>query len=177
MREEVGRVLTRASRDEMILSTHAVIGGAIATLFPSHPVLVAVAGFASHFVIDAIPHWDYSLRAISLKPGANNRSITLDRRLVTDLALIGFDASLGLALAIWLFATPATAGAIALGAVAGMAPDPLQFLQSVFPHEPLNSLQRFHRWIHSKRKLPWLTGASSQVLFAAAVAGIAIMLG
>jgi hypothetical protein len=161
----------------MILSTHAVVGGAIATQFPSHPVLVVVAGFASHFVIDAIPHWDYSLRAISLKPGANNRSMTLDGRLVTDLALIGFDASLGLALAIWLFATPATLGAIALGAVAGMAPDPLQFLQSVFPHEPLNSLQRFHRWIHSRRKLPWLTGASSQVLFAAAVAGIAIMLG
>jgi hypothetical protein len=177
MREEVGRVLTRASRDEMILSTHAVVGGAIATQFPSHPVLVVVAGFASHFVIDAIPHWDYSLRAISLKPGANNRSMTLDGRLVTDLALIGFDASLGLALVIWLFATPATLGAIALGAVAGMAPDPLQFLQSVFPHEPLNSLQRFHRWIHSRRKLPWLTGASSQVLFAAAVAGIAIMLG
>jgi hypothetical protein len=59
----------------MILSTHAVVGGAIASLFPSHPVLVAVAAFASHFAIDAIPHWDYPLRAITLKPGANNRRL------------------------------------------------------------------------------------------------------
>jgi hypothetical protein len=46
----------------MILSTHAIVGGAIASLFPSHPLLVVAAGFVSHFAIDAIPHWDYPLR-------------------------------------------------------------------------------------------------------------------
>jgi hypothetical protein len=103
----------------MILSTHAVLGGAIAGLFPSHPVLVAVAAFASHFAIDAIPHWDYHLRTISLKPGANNRRLIGDRRFFQDLALIGLDAGAGLLIAIWLFATPATIGVIVLGALAG----------------------------------------------------------
>jgi len=100
----------------MILSTHAVVGGAIASLFPSHPVLVAVAAFASHFAIDAIPHWDYPLRAIKLKRDANNRGLLADRRLLYDLALIGFDACGGLLMTIWLFATPATIGVIVLGA-------------------------------------------------------------
>jgi hypothetical protein len=72
----------------MILSTHAIVGGAVASLLPSHPVLVAVLGFASHFVIDAIPHWDYPLQSISVKPGADNRELKLDRRLLLDLFLI-----------------------------------------------------------------------------------------
>jgi len=161
----------------MILSTHAIVGGAIASLFPSHPALVVAAGFASHFAIDAIPHWDYPLHAISVRPAAGSRALKLDHRLWGDLSLIALDACAGLALAIWLFATPATIGAILLGAVAAMVPDPLQVVHALYPREPLKSLQRFHQWIHSKRKLSWPLGASSQAIFAAAVSGIAIVLG
>ena len=161
----------------MILSTHAIVGGAIASLFPSHPVLVVAAGFASHFAIDAIPHWDYALQAISIRPAAGSASLNLDRRLWVDLSLIALDACAGLAIAIWLFATPPTMGAILLGAVTAMVPDPLQVVHALYPREPLKSLQRFHQWIHAKRKLSWLLGASSQAIFAAAVSGIAIVLG
>ena len=161
----------------MILSTHAIVGGAIASLFPSHPVLVVAAGFASHFAIDAIPHWGYPLHAISVRPAAESRALNLDRRLWGDLSLIALDASVGLTLAIWLFATPATIGAILLGAVAAMVPDPLQVVHALYPREPLKSLQRFHQWIHAKRELSWPIGASSQAIFAAAVSGIAIVLG
>ena len=161
----------------MILSTHAIVGGAIASLFPSHPALVVAAGFASHFAIDAIPHWDYPLQAISVRPAAGSRALKLDYRLWGDLSLIALDACAGLALAIWLFATPATIGAILLGAVAAMVPDPLQVVHALYPREPLKSLQRFHQWIHAKRTLSWPLGVSSQAIFAAAVSGIAIMLG
>lgn len=161
----------------MILSTHAVVGGAIASLFSSHPALVVVAAFASHFAIDAIPHWDYPLRAITLKRGANNRHLLVDRRLFRDFALIGFDACAGLLIAIWLFATPATIGVIVLGALAGMMPDPLQVLHSVFPNQPLTALQRFHEWIHTKWTLRWPLGVSSQALFAAAVSWIVLIVG
>jgi hypothetical protein len=161
----------------MILSTHAIVGGAIASLFPSHPLLVVAAGFASHFAIDAIPHWDYPLQAISVRPAAGSAALNLDRRLWVDLSLIALDACAGLAFAIWLFATPATLGAILLGAVAAMVPDPLQVVHAVYPREPLKSLQRFHQWIHAKRRLSWPIGASSQAIFAAAVSGIAILLG
>ena len=103
--------------------------------------------------------------------------MNLDRRLWGDLSLIALDASVGLAIAIWLFATPATIGAILLGAVAAMVPDPLQVVHALYPREPLKSLQRFHHWIHAKRKLSWMLGASSQAIFAAAVSGIAIVFG
>jgi hypothetical protein len=161
----------------MILSTHAIVGGAIASLFPSHPALVAVAGFASHFAIDAIPHWDYPLQSISIGQGADNRRLKLNRNLLFDLVLICVDALAGLALAIWLFATPATLGVIALGAFAAILPDPLQFAQSLYPREPLNSLQRFHHWIHARRKLSWPIGTSSQAAFAAAVSALAMAFG
>src|SRR3954469_11169607 len=38
----------------IILSTHAIVGGAIASLMPDQPALAFVAGIASHFVIDAV---------------------------------------------------------------------------------------------------------------------------
>jgi hypothetical protein len=85
-----------------------------------------------------------------------------------------FDACAGLGLAVSLFATPSTAWVIALGAIAGMLPDPLQFLHSVYRREPLKSLQRFHSWIHAKRKLGWRIGVTSQAAFALIVSGIAV---
>jgi len=157
----------------MILSTHAIVGGAIASLAPTHPLFAVVAGFASHFAIDAIPHWDYPLQSIAVGKGADNRGLRLNGALLTDLTVIAADACAGLALALWLFATPASLWVIALGAIAAMLPDPLQFVQSLFPHEPLNTLQRFHGRIHSKRQLAWKLGVSSQVAFATAVSAAA----
>ena len=159
----------------MILCTHAIVGGAVASLLPSHPLLVAIAGFASHFAIDAIPHWDYPLQAISVKRGADNRRhLIIDRPLLFDATLISLDACAGVTLAVWLFAKPTTLAVIVIGAIAAMAPDPLRFAQKLYPREPLNSLQRFHRWMHAKQKLAWPIGVSSQLFFAATIAAIAI---
>jgi hypothetical protein len=155
----------------MILSTHAIIGGAIASLFPSHPVAAVASAFASHFAIDAIPHWDYPLRSIALGPQARN-SWGFDGARFRDLSLVGFDALVGFALAVSLFATSATVALVSLGAVAAMLPDPLQFVHSLCPRGPLNLLQRFHSWIHSKRSLGGPTGISSQIAFALLVVGI-----
>ncbi|WFU14605.1 hypothetical protein [Bradyrhizobium sp. CB3481] len=157
----------------MILSTHAVVGGAIASFFPSDPFFAALAGFASHFAIDAIPHWDYPLRSISVGKDADDQRLRLNRAVIIDVMCVGVDASAGLALVIWLFATTASVWTIALGAIAAMVPDPLQFAHSIYPREPLVTLQHFHVWIHSKRKLPWKLGVSSQIVFAAVVSTLA----
>lgn len=90
----------------MILSTHAVVGGAIASLMPGHPVLAFVIGAASHFAIDAIPHVDYPLYSITVKRSAPS-ALTLNWLLVQDLGLITLDACLGLAIVLWLYASPA----------------------------------------------------------------------
>lgn len=158
----------------MILSTHAIVGGAIAYLLPTHPALVAVAGFASHFAIDAIPHWDYSLRSISIGKNADNRELAIDRRFLLDIAVMGLDACAGLAIALFLFSPHAAIWVIALGATAGMLPDALQFVYTLFPQEPLKTLQRFHGWIHSKRKLDRCIGILSQAAFAAGVSSLVL---
>jgi hypothetical protein len=161
---------------KMILSTHAVVGGAIASFIPSHPLLAVGAGFASHFVLDAIPHWDYSLHSIAVGKGADNRRLQLSRGVLIDLIKIGFDAAAGLALALWLFSTPASMPIVAAGACAAMLPDALQFVHSVFPREPLSTLQRVHGWIHSRRKLTWKLGVSSQIAITIAVAAATTIL-
>jgi hypothetical protein len=159
----------------MILTTHAIVGGALASLFPTHPIAAIAAGFASHFAIDAIPHWDYPLQSISVAPGHRDQ-LKLEKSMLQDVALIAFDACAGLALTVGLLATPATFVVIALGALAAMLPDPLQFVHSLHPHEPLATLQRFHCWVHTKRQLDWPVGASSQIAFAAAVTFAALVL-
>jgi len=147
----------------MILSTHAIVGGAIASLMPGHPVLAFFTGVASHFALDAIPHWDYPLRSISLKAGGGP-AMMLNWSLFRDLGLITLDACVGLAVVLWLFASPAAATAVLFGALGAMLPDPLQIAYKYYPREPLRSLQRFHGWIHTKRALSWPLGVSSQLL-------------
>jgi hypothetical protein len=148
----------------MILSTHAIVGGAIASLMPGHPVLAFVTGIASHFAIDAIPHWDYPLRSISARPGAGS-AMVLNWSLFRDLGLIMLDACVGLGIALWLYASPVGATAVLLGALGAMLPDPLQIAHKIYPREPLRSLQRFHSWVHTKRRLSWPLGVSSRLSF------------
>jgi hypothetical protein len=160
----------------MILSTHAVVGGAVASLLSSHPVAAVVLAFASHFAIDAIPHWDYPLRSISLGPGARNRLSWRGSR-IRDLAVIVFDGCVGLALALMLFSTAATVEVVALGALAAMLPDPLQFAYTLHPREPLKSLQRFHGWMHSKYQIGPRIGICSQIAFVLGVIAIRTAVG
>ncbi len=148
------------------LTTHAIVGAAIASVIPEHQILVFGLAFASHFAVDAIPHWDYHVRsgAINPKIGA---AMSYDKNLVLDLLSIGFDALLGIILSLLIFASPATAGVVVLGAIAGILPDPLQFAYTRWRHEPLITLQRFHQWIHTDLRLldrPIL-GIASQIFF------------
>jgi hypothetical protein len=159
----------------MILSTHAVVGGAIASFMPGHPVLAFVIGAASHFAIDAIPHVDYPLHSISVKRSATS-ALTLNWLLVQDLGLIALDACVGLAIVLWLYASPGATTAVLAGALGAMLPDPLQLLHKLYPREPLRSLQRFHTWIHTRRRLSWPLGVSSQLSFVALVVGLRAIL-
>jgi hypothetical protein len=132
----------------MILSTHALVGAALANMFPSHPGVAFAVGFASHFALDAIPHADYPIRSASVDPKIG-APLQFDRALLHDAITIGADGMLGVVCALLLFASAANQWAILLGAFGAMLPDALQFLYLRFPREPLRTLQRFHRWVHT----------------------------
>lgn len=164
----------------MILVTHAVAGAAAGVALRAHPLLAFFAGFISHFVLDAIPHWHYQLKSFEKEHGTAK---TLgfkndDRALLRDVLVTGLDCAAGFAIAfvaVWRSA-PDAIGPALLGAVGGILPDFLQLLYYLFPRSPLRFLQRFHLWIHADTRLDDLPmiGVSSQfallVFFAAALA-------
>ena len=154
----------------MTLTAHAIVGAAVVATIPAHPVLGVCAAFASHFLADAIPHYDYHIRSASINPKVGGK-ITFDRALLLDFFSIGGDFALGMILAILLFATPVTWWLVVAGAFAGTLPDALQFVYSKFKHEPLVSLQRFHKWIHTSVHMRehLMLGIVSQVFFLVAV--------
>jgi len=158
----------------MILSSHAIVGAALASLMPAHPVTTFAVGFASHFALDAIPHADYPIRSQSINPEIG-APMTLDTGLLWDVLTIGSDGLFGILVAVFLFGSPLGHWAILLGAIGAMLPDPLQFVCARFPHEPLRTLQRFHRWAHTDRQIKGtILAVGTQAGFVAVVVGIAI---
>ena len=159
----------------MILATHAIVGAALASFLPSRPAAAALVGFASHFIVDAIPHWDYPVWSAAMVP--NSRAhLKYDRALLRDLVVLASDSLLGILLALWLFASADSRWAIFLGACGAMLPDALQFLHNRFPREPLRSLQRFHVWMHTNQRMEGraILGVASQLVFVVAVVLLAM---
>jgi hypothetical protein len=156
----------------MILTTHAVVGAALASFVPSHPAAAFVLGFASHFILDAIPHVDYPIKSRSVNPKIG-APMAFDRALLQDAVTIGSDGLFGLVAALFLFSSATNFWAILMGAVGAMLPDPLQFAYTRWPHEPLRTLQRFHLWAHSKKHPHSVVlGVGTQAAFVALVIGL-----
>ena len=159
----------------MILSTHALVGAALANMFPAHPAAAFAVGFASHFALDAIPHADYPIRSASLDPKIG-APLRFDRALLQDAITIGADGLLGILLAFVLFASPQNQWAILLGAFGAMLPDGFQFLHLRFPYEPLRTLQRFHRWAHTDADIKErvVLAVASQVLLVVTIGAVSM---
>jgi hypothetical protein len=163
----------------MTLTTHAIVGAAAASIFPSQPVLAFAAGFASHLAIDSLPHWDYKILSKS-----RNESDRLDehfniksREFVLDLARIGSDAVLGTILAVLIFSFLLfhfPIWFVVMGAWAGILPDPLQFVYYKFRPKFMESLQRFHIYVQEGKSIypPPLVGLLYQFILVVAVVAL-----
>lgn len=168
----------------MTLTTHALVGAAAASLFPEHQYIAFAAGFASHFAIDALPHWDYAeyLRSMQWDPARRiHTDMRLNKYFLRDLAIIGADALLGFVLtfvAAWILKVSPEIALV--GAGAGIYPDLLQFIYykiRTTRFEPvLAYLQRFHMWLQEGKERAqwgWRKGLRLQALL---IAGIFIVL-
>src|SRR3990167_10759510 len=168
----------------MTLTTHALVGAAAASLFPEHPYLAFAAGFASHFAIDALPHWDYGeyLRSFSEKPGEPlSADMRMGKDFHRDLAIIGADALLGFVLtfvAAWILKISPEIALV--GAGASIYPDLLQFvyykIRKTTLEPMLHDLQTFHVWLQKGKERTewgWQKGLGMQALL---VAGLFIVL-
>ena len=162
----------------MILTIHAIAGAAIGSLLPGYPVTALVLGFASHFALDAIPHWDYPIGSASIHPKKGG-ALTLDRTLMHDLFHIGFDFALGIGVSLLFFHQPAALLSVLAGLIGGVLPDFLQFVYTRFPNSSIRHLQKFHEWIHSPRRLrdevKTAIGIAAQAVIIVAIIALAKM--
>lgn len=165
----------------MVLATHAMIGAAVANIFPAHPILGFFAGFASHFLADAIPHWHYALTTTKgSKKCSMDADMLINKHFPLDLLKISIDAILGITCAILFFGAsqPVFLSATLMGAAGGILPDALQFLYWKWRHEPLTSLQRFHLWVHAKSDLDdkSIVGPALQIIGALTIMAVVRLL-
>jgi hypothetical protein len=154
----------------MTLTTHAIAGAAIASLWSEHLVLAPILAFASHFALDMIPHYDYPIHSDGANPSVGGK-MKMDKNLIKDALSIGSDGALGMILGILIFATPITFWIVAVCAFCGILPDALQFVYLRIPNSPIKYLQRFHTWIHTKHFLKdhVAFGIISQIIFVIAL--------
>jgi hypothetical protein len=103
--------------------------------------------------------------------------VTFDRALLTDVVVIGSDGLLGILGALLLFAWSDGLWSILLGAFGAMLPDPLHTIHAHFPREPLRTLQRFHRWIHTDKEIKKdiILGVGSQIMLVAVMVGLTMV--
>jgi hypothetical protein len=153
----------------MTLTTHAIVGAALASAVPTHPVVAFSVGFCSHFLLDAIPHWDYHLDSMSEdKKNPMATDMKIGKSFFFDLCKIGADFLLGFVLAFLFFGSLGDFSlntALFFGAIGAVLPDALQFLYFKWRHQPLTALQKFHLSIHAEKELKNrpLLGISYQV--------------
>ncbi len=131
----------------MVLSTHIVAGGAVAVIFPSHPITAFFVGFSLHYVMDTIPHWDYEVDSIFKKK--------IDRPLITDMVHICADVLIGLLIVIiiWIPNNIEQLKVLALAIAGSLLPDLLQLLYKRFPLRPMKFIQKIHDFFHGEYRL------------------------
>ncbi len=144
------------AKSNMTLATHGAMGAAVA-LLPVHPILALTMAFASHFALDALPHWDYEILSIDGEAEAVGIvKMKAGPAFKKDIVRIGADGFLGLflaALVFWLSGSPVALSLVVASTVLAMLPDFLQFLYGRLGTMPLAFIQKIHNLAHTKRKL------------------------
>lgn len=96
----------------MTATAHALIAGAIASRFPQ-PITATILSFASHYVLDCVPHWDF---------GTNWR---LRPKQITGILAIG-ETIIGICLASLIYRQTAAPITLATAIFASLLPDWLE---------------------------------------------------
>ena len=144
----------------MTLATHILVAGAITKPFLGrvNSLVIFIISIFSHYLSDAIPHFDYKLLSIEWKEGEKYNSKIHPNAIFifSDLLNIAIDASIGAALLIILarpeptFANLVTYSLIILG---GILPDALQPVFIMWKKFPMSLVQTLHDFWHAKLRL------------------------
>lgn len=151
----------------MLLAPHVLVGAAIAATVPN-PLLGLVFAFLSHFLLDRIPHWEYSIEPLKeIKTKGTRHCMPILRRVAIDIAA-------GFILMIFALALHKGESSFFLalfGGFFGILPDGLAMLFFLRKDNGLLSrglkiLYAFHQKIHfdKKKVLPLRIGLATQAI-------------
>ncbi|MDP3771957.1 MAG: hypothetical protein Q8Q94_01105 [bacterium] len=141
----------------MTLTTHAAIAVALTKPFMhAHPIIIFCIAIASHYLSDAVPHWDYPLSSISAAKNAEGRRWHFhSTHFLKDARNMACDGILGLTLVLAL-AHPTTVREfswVLLAVIGGALPDFLQGVYYTRRAELLRPVQHFHDTMHTNIRL------------------------
>lgn len=138
----------------MVLTPHLIVGAAIGARIQSLGLIV-ILGILSHFILDKLPHWDYSNNGIS-----NFRKTRNFKALTLDLFKITVDGTIGItivALLVWhagLFFDSKNLVFVFIGMLSSTLPDIfLVFVFLFLSQKKSGKIMNFHhRFLHCKKE-------------------------
>ena len=149
----------------MTLTTHIIVAGAVAAPFLHNPPLAFAVGLASHYAMDAIPHWDWELGSLPQNDprtkGTKKVVVVQHNKIVRDLLRVTLDISIGLLVLFVIgvlgkgISSPAIFYGLGAAAFGGILPDALQFVYFIaWRRQPMTAIQWFHDFFHARTKIP-----------------------
>lgn len=150
----------------MIIIAHILVGTLIGVIMPRQYWLVIILAFASHFLLDAIPHHEYNIQLLKDRAEENKGILNIfrDGSAFLVLAKIALDFFLGLAIVIFLVQSSPARNYALLGALSAALPDGLLGLYWATKTPLLRGLAQLHRLVHPKnnKNTPLLWGILTQ---------------
>lgn len=139
----------------MVLTAHSIVGSALANLFPNNPALGFTLAFASHYLIDAIPHKEYEIEGFFDEKEETFNSVFKNLISLKKFLFIGSDFTIGLILSLLIFVRDEKSLiATLVGVLGGVLPDFLQFLYFKYKVEPFVFIQKYiHDVFHNPDKM------------------------
>jgi len=137
----------------MLSISHAATGAFIAVKI-GHPILAIPLILLSHYLEDAVPHWD---AGTGLGNGTKTRKLAMVHGII-DLVLAGI-------LVFVMYPTVSTSIIPYLGALIGLLPDLLEAPRNFLKWEPafMKPINRFHHSFHHSIPRMW-DGLAPQIL-------------
>lgn len=160
----------------MILAPH-ILAGALVGSKASSPALAAIFGFLSHYVLDALPHFEYDIE--NLKDSQSR----INKKFIIQILKVAIDFSVGFGLGLWLvWNTPARNLALS-GMLGALIPDGLLFLAWRLPNQKfLKFMRRLHSSCHignhfgGRKKSPiWLGLTTEIIVFSLVLIGLTLL--
>lgn len=131
----------------MLLAPHALVGAAIAATVPN-PILGLLLAFLSHFLLDRVPHWEYSIEPLkNIKSKGILYCLPILRRVFADLFIGG----------ILIIASSAIGGEFSpvtfIGGFFGILPDGMTALYILRPKNKfLKIFFTLHQGVHFSKE-------------------------